>query len=192
MFKKLNFVNFLIVLTFNCFIYSQSDTILIDKNCGDINLKNVSTYLELNSKIYVNSISEGINSKNVIENPIIIICEENYLKLSDEQIDIIKNHLILGNLLLIDNYKSDYTFSIFLKKILPDYPLSTLPNNQIFKNYYELDFDKIDFKTKQIFINQQLRILAIKDRSILKETESLEMDYVKFLSSIILNFLLGN
>ena len=192
MFKKLNYVNFLIVLTFNSFIYSQSDTILIDKNCGDINLKNVSTYLELNSKIYVNSISEDINSKNVIENPIIIICEENYLKLSDEQIDIIKNHLILGNLLLIDNYKSDYTFSIFLKKILPDYPLSTLPNNQIFKNYYGLDFDKIDFKTKQIFINQQLRILAIKDRSILKETESLEMDYVKFLSSIILNFLLGN
>ena len=192
MFKKLNYVNFLIVLTFNSFIYSQSDSILIDKNCGDINLKNVSTYLELNSKIYVNSISEDINSKNVIENPIIIICEENYLKLSDEQIDIIKNHLILGNLLLIDNYKSDYTFSIFLKKILPDYPLSTLPNNQIFKNYYELDFDKIDFKTKQIFINQQLRILAIKDRSILKETESLEMDYVKFLCSIILNFLLGN
>ena len=192
MFKKLNYVNFLIVLTFNSFIYSQSDSILIDKNCGDINLKNVSTYLELNSKIYVNSISEDINSKNVIENPIIIICEENYLKLSDEQIDIIKNHLILGNLLLIDNYKSDYTFSIFLKKILPDYPLSTLPNNQIFKNYYELDFDKIDFKTKQIFINQQLRILAIKDSSILKETENLEMDYIKFLSSIILNFLLGN
>ena len=73
MFKKLNYVNFLIVLTFNCFIYSQSDTILIDKNCGDINLKNVSTYLELNSKIYVNSISEDINSKNVIENPIIIM-----------------------------------------------------------------------------------------------------------------------
>jgi len=192
MFKKLNYVNFLIFLTFNCFIYSQSEAILIDKNCGDIKLKNVSTYLELNSKIYMNSILKDISSKNLVEHPIIIICEENYLKLSDQQIDIIKNHLIFGNLLIIDNYKSDYTFSIFLKKILPDYPLSTLPNNQIFKNYYELDFDKINLKTKQIFINQQLRILAIKDRSILKETENLEMDYIKFLSSIILSFLLGN
>ena len=54
-----------------------------------------------------------------------------------------------------------------------------------------INFENIDFSTKQIFINQQLRVIGIKSKSILREVENLEIDNIKFLSSIILNFLLG-
>jgi len=191
MFKKLNYTKFLIFLSFNYFTYAQSDVIFLEKNCMDNNLKNVSTFLQQNSNIYIDSVSEIIGSKNMLEYPVIIICGDNYLKLNDKQINIIKEHVVFGNLLIIDNYKSDYTFTIFLEKILPDYTISSLSNDKIFKNYYEINFENIAFDTKQIFINQQLRVIGIKSRSILREVENLEIDNIKFLSSIILNFLLG-
>ena len=191
MFKKLNYTKLLIFLSFNYFTYAQSDVIFLEKNCIDDSLKNVSTFLQQNSNIYIDSVSEIIDSKNMLEYPVIIICGDNYLKLNDKQINIIKEHLVFGNLLIIDNYKSDYTFTIFLEKILPDYTISSLSNDKIFKNYYEINFENIGFNTKQIFINQQLRVIGIKSKSILKEVENLEIDNIKFLSSIILNFLLG-
>ena len=191
MFKKLNYTKFLIFLSFNYFTYAQSDVIFVEKNCIDNSLKNVSTFLQQNSSIYIDSVSEIIGSKKMLEYPVIIICGDNYLKLTDKQINIIKEHLVFGNLLIIDNYKSDYTFTIFLEKILPNYTISSLSNDKIFKNYYEINFENIDFSTKQIFINQQLRVIGIKSKSILREVENLEIDNIKFLSSIILNFLLG-
>ena len=191
MFKKLNYTKLLIFLSFNYFTYAQSDVIFLEKNCVDNSLKNVSTFLQQNSNIYIDSVSQIFESKNMLEYPVIIICGDNYLKLDDKQINIIKEHVVFGNLLIIDNYKSDYTFTIFLEKILPDYTISSLSNDKIFKNYYEINFENIAFETKQIFINQQLRVIGIKSKSILKEVENLEIDNIKFLSSIILNFLLG-
>ena len=58
------------------------------------------------------------------------------------------NRMILnGSLLLIDNYKSDYTLSIFLKKLLAEYPERNNSISEVLKNNpYRVNFEKLQFK----------------------------------------------
>ena len=103
------------------------------------------------------------------------------------------NKMILnGSLLLIDNYKSDYTLSIFLKKLLAEYPERNNSISEVLKNnHYKVNFEQIQFKTKQVYISEKLRVLALKEESIF-ESELNEDNNLRLGSSIIFNYLIGN
>ena len=105
----------------------------------------------------------------------------------------VKKNILNGSLLVIDNFNSDYTFSIFLKKILPEYSYSEYPLSVIAKNNpYKINFENMNLKTRQIFIREKLRILAIQDKSLLSELNNENLDYTKFLATVVFNYLIGN
>ena len=68
-------------------------------------------------------------------------------------------------------------------------------NNSISKvlknNSYRVNFDQLQFKTKQIYISEKLRVLALKEKSIF-ENELNEDNNLRLGSSIIFNYLIGN
>ena len=94
--------------------------------------------------------------------------------------------------LLIDNYKSDYTLSIFLKKLLAEYPEKNNSISEVLKNNpYRVNFEQLQFNTKQVYISEKLRVLALKEESIF-ESELNEDNNLRLGSSIIFNYLIGN
>ena len=97
-----------------------------------------------------------------------------------------------GYWLLIDNYKSDYTLSIFLKKLLAEYPEENNSISEVLKNNpYRVNFDQLQFNTKQVYISEKLRVLALKEESIF-ENELNNGNNLRLGSSIIFNYLIGN
>ena len=100
--------------------------------------------------------------------------------------------ILNGSLLFIDNYKSDYTLSIFLKKLLADYPEKNNSISEVFKkNPYRIDFEQLQFDAKQVYIGEKLRVLALKEESIF-ENELNNDNNLRLGSSIIFNYLIGN
>jgi hypothetical protein len=124
---------------------------------------------------------------------IIFLCSNEYLKLSELEIISLQKNILNGSLLIIDNFNSDYTFSIFLKKMLPEYSYSQYPLTVVAKdNPYKINFENIDLNTRQIFIGEKLRILAIQDKSLLGEMKNENLDYTKFLATVVFNYLVGH
>ena len=100
--------------------------------------------------------------------------------------------ILNGSLLLNDNYKSDYTLSIFLKKLLNEYPEKNNSISEVLNiNPYRVNFDQLQFNTKQVYISEKLRVLALKEESIF-ESELNEDNNLRLGSSIIFNYLIGN
>ena len=71
--------------------------------------------------------------------------------------------ILNGSLLLIDNYKSDYTLSIL--KLLAEYPENNSISEVLKNNPYRL-IEQLQFNTKQVLLVKP-RVL-LKDESILK------------------------
>tara|TARA_B100000965_G_scaffold357306_1_gene335923 strand:+ start:301 stop:879 length:579 start_codon:yes stop_codon:yes gene_type:complete len=192
MIKKLNITIFLIFLTFLCQLYAQSDRILLKGNCNIEGATTLSNFLSEKSKIEVRfqqHTGVDIQSSNY---PIIFLCGETYLKLSEVEIENLRIGILNGNLLLIDNYKSDYTLSIFLQKLLPEYPEKNISNSNIISNNpYRINFMELKFESKQVFISERLSILALKEFSILENIIT-DDNKLKFGSSVIFNYLIGN
>ena len=100
--------------------------------------------------------------------------------------------ILNGSFLLIDNYKSDYTLSIFLKKLLAEYPEKNNSISEVLNNNpYRVNLDQLQFNTKQVYISDKLRVLALKEESIF-ESELNEDNNLRLGSSIIFNYLIGN
>ena len=100
--------------------------------------------------------------------------------------------ILNGSFLLIDNYKSDYTLSIFLKKLLAEYPEKNNSISEVLNNNpYRVNLDQLQFNTKQVYISEKLRVLALKEESIFK-SELNEDNNLRLGSSIIFNYLIGN
>ena len=100
--------------------------------------------------------------------------------------------ILNGSFLLIDNYKSDYTLSIFLKKLLAEYPEKNNSISEVLNNNpFRVNLDQLQFNTKQVYINEKLRVLALKEESIF-ESELNEDNNLRLGSSIIFNYLIGN
>ena len=100
--------------------------------------------------------------------------------------------ILNGSFLLIDNYKSDYTLSIFLKKLLAEYPEKNNSITEVLNNNpYRVNLDQLQFNTKQVYISEKLRVLALKEESIF-ESELNEDNNLRLGSSIIFNYLIGN
>lgn len=192
MIKKLNITALLIMLMLVNQLFAQSDKILLHGSCNIDQANKLSEYLKTTSNIdlafEINDEANLVFSKYAI----IFLCGNSYLKLSENHIQELNRMILNGSLLLIDHYKSDYTLSIFLKKLLAEYPERNNSISEVFKNNpYRVNFEKLQFKTKQIYISEKLRVLALKEESIF-ESEINEDNNLRLGSSIIFNYLIGN
>tara|TARA_B100000214_G_scaffold89062_1_gene61422 strand:+ start:214 stop:792 length:579 start_codon:yes stop_codon:yes gene_type:complete len=192
MIKKLNITALLIILMLVNQLFAQSDKVLLYGNCSIDEANKLSEYLKTNSNI---DLAFEINDDGNLlfsKYSIIFLCGNSYLKLSETHIKELNRMILNGSLLLIDNYKSDYTLSIFLKKLLPEYPEKNNSISEVFKkNPYRIDFEQLQFDAKQVYIGEKLRVLALKEESIF-ENELNNDNNLRLGSSIIFNYLIGN
>ena len=192
MIKKLNITALLIMLMLVNQLFAQSDKILLYGNCNIDEANKLSEYLKTTSNI---DLTFEINDEaNLVfsKYSIIFLCGNSYLKLSETHIQDLNRMILNGSLLLIDNYKSDYTLSIFLKKLLAEYPERNNSISKVLKNNpYRVNFEKLQFNTKQVYISEKLRVLALKEESIF-ENELNNGNNLRLGSSIIFNYLIGN
>ena len=192
MIKKLNITALLIILMLFNQLFAQSDKILLYGSCSIDEANKLSEYLKTNSNI---DLAFEINDDGNLlfsKYSIIFLCGNSYLKLSETHIQELNRMILNGSLLLIDNYKSDYTLSIFLKKLLAEYPEKNNSISEVFKkNPYRIDFEQLQFDAKQVYIGEKLRVLALKEESIF-ENELNNDNKLRLGSSIIFNYLIGN
>ena len=192
MIKKLNLTVLLIILILINQLFAQSDKILLYGSCNIDEANKLSEYLNNTSDIdlafEINDEANLVFSKYAI----IFLCGDSYLKLSEPQIQDLNRMILNGSLLLIDNYRSDYTLSIFLKKLIAEYPEKNISISEVFKkNPYRIDFEQLQFDAKQVYIGEKLRVLALKEESIF-ENELNNDNNLRLGSSIIFNYLIGN
>ena len=192
MIKKLNITALLIILMLVNQLFAQSDKILLYGSCSIDEANKLSEYLKTNSNI---DLAFEINDDGNLlfsKYSIIFLCGNSYLKLSETHIQELNRMILNGSFLLIDNYKSDYTLSIFLKKLLAGYPEKNNSILEVFKkNPYRIDFEQLQFDAKQVYIGEKLRVLALKEESIF-ENELNNDNKLRLGSSIIFNYLIGN
>ena len=192
MIKKLNITALLIILMLVNQLFAQSDKILLYGRCNIDEANKLSEYLKTTSNIdlafEINDEANLVFSKYAI----IFLCGNSYLKLSDTHIQELNRMILNGSLLLIDNYKSDYTLSIFLKKLLAEYPERNNSVSEVFKNNpYKVNFEQLQFNAKQVYISEKLRVLALRDESIFESALN-DDNNLRLGSSIIFNYLIGN
>ena len=190
MIKKLNITALLIMLMLVNQLFAQSDKILLYGNCNIDEANKLSEYLKTTSNIDL--AFEIHDEANLVfsKYAIIFLCGNSYLKLSETHIQDLNRQILNGSLLLIDNYKSDYTLSIFLKKLLAEYPEKNNSISEVFKyNPYKVNFEKLQLNTKQVYISEKLRVLALKNESIFES--ELNDNNIRLGSSIIFNYLIG-
>ena len=192
MIKKLNITALLIILMLFNQLFAQSDKILLYGSCSIDEANKLSEYLKTTSNI---DLAFEINDDGNLlfsKYSIIFLCGNSYLKLSETHIQELNRMILNGSFLLIDNYKSDYTLSIFLKKLLAEYPEKNNSILEVFKkNPYRIDFEQLQFDAKQVYIGEKLRVLALKEESIF-ENELNNDNKLRLGSSIIFNYLIGN
>ena len=192
MIKKLNITALLIMIMFVSKLFAQSDKILLYGNCNIDQANKLSEYLKTTSNI---DLAFEINDEaNLVfsKYSIIFLCGNSYLKLSETHIKELNRMILNGSLLLIDNYKSDYTLSIFLKKLIAEYPEKNNSISEVLNNNpFRVNLDQLQFNTKQVYISEKLRVLALKEESIF-ESELNEDNNLRLGSSIIFNYLIGN
>ena len=192
MIKKLNITALLIILMLFNQLFAQSDKILLYGSCSIDKANKLSEYLKTTSNIDL--VFEINNESNLVfsKYPIVFLCGNSYLKLSETHIQELNKMILNGSLLLIDNYKSDYTLSIFLKKLLPEYPEKNYSISEVLKNNpYRVNYEQLEFESKQVYISEKLRVLALKEESIF-ESKVNEDSNLRLGSSIIFNYLIGN
>ena len=192
MIKKLNLTALLIMLMLINQLFAQSDKILLYGSCNIDEANKLSEYLKTTSNIdlafEINDEANLVFSKYAI----IFLCGDSYLKLSEPQIQDLNRMILNGSLLLIDNYRSDYTLSIFLKKLLAEYPEKNISISEVLDNNpYRINFEKLQFNSKQVYISEKLRVLALKDESIFESALN-DDNNLRLGSSIIFNYLIGN
>ena len=192
MIKKLNIKVLLIILMLCNLLFAQSDKIVIYGNCNIDEANKISEYLKSNSNIDLGFEIKYESDLSFFKYPLIFLCGNSYLKLSEYHIGELNKMIINGSLLLIDNYNSNYTLSIFLKKLLPEYSEKNNSISEVFKNNpYAVDFEQFQFDTKQVYISEKLRVLALKEESIF-ESELNNDNNLRLGSTIIFNYLIGN
>ena len=127
-----------------------------------------------------------ISDENISSYPIILICDNDYLKINNREVSILGNHLKQGGLLILDNITSDYTFSIFLDKILPQSKKQSLSLDKLFlDNPFNINLGEIALNIEGIFINKKLSILAVKNTSLINYWQEEDEEFFKIGSSII-------
>ena len=184
-----NFIT-IFILSFILFLstlFAQNQKVLLFGECDKTSTSKMLNYLNTRSMISL-SIDNNIviSDENISSYPIILICDNDYLKLNNREVLILGNHLKQGGLLILDNITSDYTFSIFLDKILPQSEKQSLSLDKLFlDNPFNISLGEISLNIEGIFINNKLSILAFKNTSLINYWQEEDEEFFKIGSSII-------
>ena len=185
--KKFITILGIITISFHSIIFAQNQKVLLLGECDKQATMNMLNYLNKRSKIALtveNNIELSI--QNISSYPIIFICNNDYLKLTNQHVGLLENHLKQGGLLILDNITSDYTYSIFLDKILPEFEEKSLYLDIFFKdNLFQINLDEANVDLGGIFINNRLALLGIKKESLINQWNDENEEFFKIGSSII-------
>ena len=184
-----NFIT-IFILSFILFLstlFAQNQKVLLLGECDKMSTTKMLNYLEARSKILLSTDNNiVISDDNISSYPIILICDNDYLKLNNKEVSILGNHLKQGGLLILDNVISDYTFSIFLDKILPQSNTESLSLDTLFfDNPFNINLDEVELDLEAIFINKKLSVLGIKKASLINYWQEENEEFFKIGSSII-------
>ena len=185
--KKFITILGIITISFHSIIFAQNQKVLLLGECDKQATMNMLNYLSERSKISLaveNNIELSI--ENISSYPIILICNNDYLKLTNQDVGLLENHLKQGGLLILDNITSDYTYSIFLDKILPEFKEKSLYLDIFFKeNLFQINLGEANIDLGGIFINNKLALLGIKKESLITQWNDRNEEFFKIGSSII-------
>ena len=189
MMKKILTIKILFLLFFQSEVFGQNQRVLLLGDCNDDSVSEMLKYTQQTAKIFFSTDKSGsISEQDISSYPIIMICSNDYLKLKNNELSILQNHLKQGGLLIMDNISSEYTFSIFLNNILPEFSKKSLTLSTLIpKNPYKINFDDIDIKFDAVFINNRLSVLAVKEISLLDKWIIQDEKFLKIGSSIIIS-----
>ena len=184
-----NFITIFVVLIifFQSALFAQNQKVLLMGECDKTSTINMLNYLDKRANISLSVDNNiAISSSNISSYPIILVCNNDYLKLNNDDASLLQNHLRQGGLLILDNITSDYTFSIFLDKILPQSQKKSLSLGELFiDNPFNINLDQTSLELEGIFINKKLSILAIKNTSLINYWQEEDEEFFKVGSSII-------
>ena len=184
-----NFITIFIILIIflQSALFAQNQKVLLMGECDKISTINMLNYLDRRANISLsvdNNIT--ISSNNISSYPIILVCNNDYLKLNNDDVSLLQNHLKQGGLLILDNITSEYTFSIFLDKILPQSKKKSLSLDDLFiDNPFNINLGQTSLELEGIFINKKLSILAVKNTSLINYWQEEDEEFLKVGSSII-------
>ena len=176
-----------LIIFFQSALFAQNQKVLLMGECDKTSTINMLNYLDKRANISLSVDNNiAISSSNISSYPIILVCNNDYLKLNNDDASLLQNHLRQGGLLILDNITSDYTFSIFLDKILPQSQKKSLSLGELFiDNPFNINLDEISLELEGIFINKKLSILAIKNNSLINYWQEEDEEFFKVGSSII-------
>ena len=176
-----------LIIFFQSALFAQNQKVLLMGECDKTSTINMLNYLDKRANISLSVDNNiAISSSNISSYPIILVCNNDYLKLNNDDTSLLQNHLRQGGLLILDNITSDYTFSIFLDKILPRSQKKSLSLGEIFiDNPFNINLDQTSLELEGIFINKKLSILAIKNTSLINYWQEEDEEFFKVGSSII-------
>ena len=172
-------------------LYAQEQKVLLVGECSKSGTDKMLQYLEKNGQI--NLLSENnvnITKNNISSYPIIFVCNNQYLQLSSNQINYIAKHIKRGGLFIVDNITSDYTYSLFIKQLLPEFEKENIQIDNMFDNMiFDLAFEDLAFESDAILINNKIVFLGIKNFSLLDAWNNDNEEFLRLGGNIIFYYL---
>ncbi len=172
-------------------LYAEDYKVLLIGECNKSGVDKMLQYLKENGQI--NLLSENninITEENIASYPIIFICNNQYLQLSGNQINYIAKHIKKGGFFIIDNITSNYTYSLFIQQLMPEFEKEDIEVDNIFNNMiFDLAFEDNPFESNAIFINEKIALLGIKDFSLLSAWNNENEEFLRLGSNIIFYYL---
>jgi hypothetical protein len=170
----------LLSLTFlSSFVFTQG--IAFNQDCGnDLSSLNELLIEAKNISISIESFDE-FKDLDISLHPIVILCNNRYLKFSDEDFIRLQKRLMNNGLLIVYDIESEYTFLNFISKIFPNQAVT----NQLFsKNWLKADFASNEKDILSITLNDKIVLLGIRKLS------SEKNDQLKVIGNFIFDYLL--
>ena len=129
MMKKIITILGLIIISFHSTLFAQNQKILLLGECDKESTTNMLNYLDRRANISL-SVDNNItlSSNNISSYPIIFVCNNDYLKLNNDDASLLQNHLKQGGLLILDNINIYRTYIGFLNKENEDNYYKKNPN----------------------------------------------------------------
>jgi len=101
-----------------------------------------------------------------------------------------RQHLQRGGFLIIDNITSDYTYSLFLGKLLPGFETNNIQSDLVFNNLvFDLRFEESPFISESIIINDKIVLLGIKKFSLFNAWLEKDEKFLQLGTNIIFYYL---
>ena len=104
MMKKIITILGLIIISFHSTLFAQNQKILLLGECDKESTTNMLNYLDQKAKISLSAENViQISTENISSYPIILICNNDYLKLTNKEVALLQSHLNKKNQVLNPN-----------------------------------------------------------------------------------------